>query len=99
MDGSGVDSWRDAAGRAVGTRSVLGIETKTAYAPFVTQHWDGAQSDESSPYEHTPIVESRDGLGRLVARSETVGGRLLSSSMTYDAAGRLLSRSDPAMHL
>jgi hypothetical protein len=52
-DGAGEDVWRDAAGRALRTRTQLGIETKHSYEPLSTARWDGAQSDVASPYEHT----------------------------------------------
>ncbi|HEX9296196.1 MAG TPA: RHS repeat-associated core domain-containing protein, partial [Polyangiaceae bacterium] len=102
-DGPGVDSWRDAMGRTTRTRTQLGIETQTLFEPFVTKHWDGAQNDARSPYEHTPSIETHDGLGRLVARTETLGtgmagGRPITTTFTYDATGRLLSRTDPEMH-
>jgi YD repeat-containing protein len=40
-------------------------------------------------------VERRDGRGRLVARVQTLAGAELSALSTYDAAGNLLSRTDP----
>jgi RHS repeat-associated protein len=40
-------------------------------------------------------VERRDGLGRLVARVQTLAGAELSALFTYDPAGNLLSRTDP----
>ncbi|HEX8790106.1 MAG TPA: RHS repeat-associated core domain-containing protein, partial [Polyangiaceae bacterium] len=95
QDGAGDDSWRDALGRTVRTRSQLGIETRAAFLPFVTQHWDGAQSDASSPYEHTPVNDSHDGLGRVVAHSFVLHGQTLSASFAYDAADDLLSKTDP----
>lgn len=94
-DGLGDDSWRDASGRVARTRSVLGIETKHAYQPFVTRHWEGAQADENSPFEHTPTSEIIDGLGRTVARTNVLTGVTLSVTTTYDAAGALLSSTDP----
>lgn len=97
-DGPGVESWRDATGRVVATRSEMGLENRTAYAPWSVRTWDGAQSDPSSPYEHTPTVIDRDGLGRVVRRSETLAGRLLSVEAAYDAAGRLVERVDPERH-
>ncbi|HEX4476885.1 MAG TPA: toxin TcdB middle/N-terminal domain-containing protein [Polyangiaceae bacterium] len=97
LDGTpaGNDTFRDALGREVGTRSPSGIATRTEYAPFVTQHWDGGQNDATTSYEHTPTVELHDGLGRVVGHQRTLGGKVLASAYTYDPNGALLTRSDP----
>lgn len=92
--GPGDDVWHDAGGRVVRTRTLGGIETRTVYAPLVTQHWDGAQADASSPYEHTAHTDSYDGLGRLVATVDLLKGAPLQATFAYDAAGDLLSRKD-----
>jgi RHS repeat-associated protein len=94
-DGAGEDVWRDAAGRALRTRTQLGIETKHSYEPLSTARWDGAQSDVASPYEHTPVVEGSDGLGRLVTRSQTLEGKPVTTTIALNAAGEMLSRTDP----
>lgn len=91
----GSDAFHDAVGREVRTRSRSGIETRTAYAPFATLHWDGGQTDSASAYEHTPTVERKDGLGRVVSHTKTLNGRELSSAYGYDASGALVSRTDP----
>ncbi len=93
-DAPGVASWRDALARTIGTRTQMGIETRTSMAPFVVSVWDGAQNDPTSPYEHTPTVSQRDGLGRLVSTTYTLNGQPYSSAYTYDPAGALLSRID-----
>jgi RHS repeat-associated protein len=95
QDAAGDDAWHDALGRTVRARSQLGIETRTAFLPFVVQHWDGAQSDPSSPYEHTPMTDAYDGQGRVVAHGYVLRGTSLSASFTYDAAGDLLTKTDP----
>lgn len=94
-EGAGVDSWHDALGRTIRTKSQLGIETRAAFAPFTSLTWDGAQASSSSPYEHTPKTEMRDGLGRIVAHVQVLGGAQLSARFSYDAAGDLLSHVDP----
>jgi RHS repeat-associated protein len=94
-DGKGGTSWRDAMGRDVRTRSELGIETQTTYLPLATQSWDGAQLDKSTDYEHTPTLEERDGLGRLVRATRTLDGEPLSAEYHYNAAGQLLEKLDP----
>jgi len=94
-DGPGSDTWHDAVGRTVRTRSQLGLETRMAFLPLIEQSWDGAQSDSTSPYEHTPTTKAHDGLGRLVARTEVLKGTTVSQGYSYDAAGRLLARTDP----
>lgn len=100
LDGSssGRDTFRDALAREIRTRSPAGIETRTEYAPLETRRWDGAQADASSPYEHTPTVERKDGLGRVVANVRTLGGRELAATYAYDARGSLLARLDPEGH-
>jgi RHS repeat-associated protein len=92
---AGTDVFHDALGREVRTRSLTGIETRTEYAPLVTRHYDGGQTDASSPYEHTPTLERKDGLGRIVEHVKTLNGATLSARYTYDAEGRLLTRTDP----
>ena len=94
----GSDTWYDAMGRTVRTRSELGIESRTRYLPFETHHWDGGQSDPASPYEHTPAAERIDGQGRTVEHVRTLNGEPLAARYTFDAAGRLLSRTDPESH-
>lgn len=94
-DATGSSSWRDAAGRDVRTRSELGIETQTVYLPLATQSWDGAQLDETSDYEHTPIVEEFDGMSRPIRASRTLNGAVLSAEYRYNAAGELIERIDP----
>ncbi len=94
VDAPGVNAWHDALGRSVRTRTMLGIESRTVYEPLVKKHWDGAQTDERSPYEHTPDVEMLDGLGRAVARAQTLKGAELRAVFSYDAAGALVSKTD-----
>jgi RHS repeat-associated protein len=97
-DGPGDEAWRDASGRTIRTRSQLGIESRHSFEPFVTKSWDGAQTDPASAYEHTPVVEVVDGRGRLVAKSQTLGGVAVTTSITSNAAGEMLSRVDPEGH-
>ncbi|HEV3191625.1 MAG TPA: RHS repeat-associated core domain-containing protein, partial [Polyangiaceae bacterium] len=93
-DAPGVDSWHDALARTIRTRTQLGIETRTALAPFEKRIWDGAQNDPTSPYEHTPTVSEQDGLGRLVRTTYTLGGRPYAATYVYDATGALVSKTD-----
>ncbi|HEU4404594.1 MAG TPA: toxin TcdB middle/N-terminal domain-containing protein [Polyangiaceae bacterium] len=97
-DAPGSTLTHDALGRTLTTRSPLGIEARTAFAPFQTSRWDGAQADPQSPYEHTPTVHAVDGLGRLVGASQTLRGKVLALRATYDAAGRLVEKVDPEGH-
>jgi RHS repeat-associated protein len=94
-DVPGWDSWRDPVGRVVRTRSQMGIETRAAFAPFVSKSWDGAQADAASPYEHTPTVKIADGLGRVISVASTLGGKPYAQTFVYDAAGALLQKTDP----
>jgi RHS repeat-associated protein len=91
----GTDTWRDGTGREIRTRSVSGIVSRTEHWPLETRHWDGGQSDEASPYEHTPTITVTDGLGRVTEHAQTIEGKILSARYTYDPAGALLSRTDP----
>jgi RHS repeat-associated protein len=91
----GTDQKRDATGRVTERRLPSGISSRTTYTPFGKQTWDGAANDPSSPYEHTPAVETTDGLGRLVSIAHTLEGKVLSEAYEYDAADNLLSKTDP----
>jgi len=95
QDAPGDDTWRDALGRTLRTRSQLGVETRSAFLPFLVQRWDGAQSDPSSPYEHTPVTDSNDGRGRVIAHTYVLRGSTLNATFTYDAADDLLTKTDP----
>lgn len=96
--GPGVSSFRDALGRVTRTVTNSGIESRTAYGPLVEKKWDGAQSSAASPYEHTPTVFEKDGLGRLIRHTQTLGGAPLSAVFAYDAAGSLVRKTDPEGH-
>lgn len=98
-ESAGTDEWRDATGRTTKRRTPSGITTKTLYVPLGTKLWDGAASDPSSPYEHTPAVELTDGLGRLASSSHTFEGKLLTESYRYDASGNMLEKTDPEGHV
>ncbi|HMR05112.1 MAG TPA: RHS repeat-associated core domain-containing protein [Polyangiaceae bacterium] len=95
---AGDDSWRDAAGRGVRTRSHAGRVTKQSHSPLVTRSWDAAQADPASSYEHTPIVETRDGLDRVIRRELTLGGNAVAQQYTWSAAGELTKRIDAEGH-
>jgi len=94
-DGPGVEFWRDAIARPTETVSRLGTVVRNRYSPFSVGHWDGAQADLSSPYEHTPVVTASDGLGRTVLVRRTLQGAPVDSTFEYDAAGSLVARVDP----
>jgi RHS repeat-associated protein len=91
----GTDTFHDATSRVVRTRSPSGIESRTEYFALGVRHWDGGQNDPASSYEHTPVVARVDGLNRTVAHVRTLDGATLSATYAYDAAGNLLSRTDP----
>jgi RHS repeat-associated protein len=95
VDGVGTDTWRDAQGRNVRARTQMGIEARSAFEPFVTKRWDGGQTANGAPYEHTPTIDSTDGLGRVVATTHTLDGKPLTARSSYDAAGSLLTKIDP----
>ncbi len=94
-DALGVSLFRDALGREIRSLSEGNIETQTEFLPLTVRRWDGGQTDAKSPYEHVPSEEALDGRGRLVSSTRVLDGKELSASFSYDAAGRLLSRTDP----
>ncbi len=98
-DGPGQDTFRDALARPVRIRSQLGHEARIEHHPFETHTWDAAQNDPSTPYEHTPLVEVTDGLGRLVQTKRFLGGATLATTHTYDGAGGLLSSTNAEGHI
>jgi len=95
----GTDQRRDATGRVVERHLPSGISSRIAYVPFGTQTWDGAANDLASPYEHTPAVETKDGLGRVASISHTLQGKVLTEVYEYDAADNLVSKTDPEGHV
>jgi RHS repeat-associated protein len=98
-DAPGLESWHDALGRSVRTRTELGVETRVEHRPFETHSYDGGQIDTEDGYEGTPRITRLDGLGRTVSASVTIGGKTATAAFSYDAAGRLLTRIDPEGHL
>lgn len=98
-DAAGTTSSRDALGRETETVSQSGITTRTGYLPLLTRHWDGGQSDRASPYEHTPEEQVLDGRGRVVTATRTLNGTRVSAAFTYNAGGRLLTRTDPEQNV
>jgi RHS repeat-associated protein len=94
-DALGTSSWRDASARMTRTLTQSGIESKTEYQPLTTLSWDGGQTDSKSPYEHLPTEHDSDGLGRTVSATQYLRSKPLTSAFTFDAAGHLLTRTDP----
>ncbi len=94
-DAPGTQVFSDALGRNLRSRSEGGIETRSEYFPLEKRTWDGGQLDPQAGFEMSPSVEKQDGLGRTIASVRTLDGKLLSASYRYDAAGRLLARTDP----
>ncbi len=93
--GRGSDTWFDASGRPVRTKSAMGVETRKEYGPYEERSWDGGQSDSDSEYEGTPSVVRKDGRGRVVAHERTLNGEVLSAVYELDAADRMVARTDP----
>jgi RHS repeat-associated protein len=98
-DAPGVESWRDALGRSVRTRTESGVETRIEHRPLETHSYDGGQTKPDDAYERTPRITRLDGLGRTVSATVTLGGKTATAAFSYDAAGRLLTRLDPEGHL
>ncbi len=94
-DAPGTQMFSDALGRTLRSRSESGIETRSEYYPFEKRTWDGGQLDPQAGFEMSPSLEKQDGLGRTIASVRTLEGKLLTASYRYDAAGRLLARTDP----
>jgi len=96
--GDGREVWRDALGREVRSTSAEGVQTRTSYEPLRVLYWDGGQADQASPFEHTPTVTVLDGRERVIRHERELAGERVFSSYQHDAAGRLLSRTDPEGH-
>ncbi|MDX2053374.1 MAG: toxin TcdB middle/N-terminal domain-containing protein [Polyangiaceae bacterium] len=94
-DGRGSTTYADALGRVVRAVSPSGIETRAEYAPLQKKTWDGGQLDASAGYELTPTIAELDGQGREVQSLRTLKGQVLAAKARFDAAGRLVSRTDP----
>ncbi len=94
-DAPGHDSFRDAIGRTIRTRSQLGLESRSAFEPLLSKGWDANQANAKSPYEHTPDVTEFDGLGRVVRSTRFLAGKPIIAAYAYSAASDLLSRVDP----
>jgi RHS repeat-associated protein len=74
-----------ATGRVASTTlgSVTDARTHNSFGEFMTG---------SASFNGTPLYDfelSRDGLGRIVGRTETIGGATVALTYLYDAAGRL----------
>ncbi|GEM_PF-803436 len=94
-DGLGSTTYADALGRVVRAVSPSGIEARSEFAPLQTKTWDGGQLDANAGYELTPTVSEMDGQGREVQSLRTLKGEVLAAKARFDAAGKLLSRTDP----
>ena len=88
-------SWFDATGRTVHTFSPEGVESRTEYGVWEERHWDGGQTDEASPYEHTPTVTRSNAQGKVIEHRRTLDGEVLSASYVRDPLGQLVVRRDP----
>jgi RHS repeat-associated protein len=94
-DAAGNSTFRDSLERVIRTESELGLLTRTEFLPFERRHWDGAQTTPEFGYEQTPVVETTDGLGRLIRVMRTLDGEPVEKAFEYNAAGNILSRRDP----
>ncbi|HEY6725470.1 MAG TPA: toxin TcdB middle/N-terminal domain-containing protein [Polyangiaceae bacterium] len=94
-DREGDESARDATGRTVRTRRVMGRQERTEYLPLVTRSWDAAQNAPDSPYSHVPAETMTDGLGRTVATTRLDKEDAITTRARYNAAGDILELTDP----
>ena len=88
----------DALGRVVWTRDPDGFETRTSYAPLVHDRHDHEDLHPEPPYTGAPVRTERDGLGHVVAITNTLAGRRITDRYEVDAAGRVTAHVDPAGH-
>ncbi|HMR10111.1 MAG TPA: hypothetical protein PKA88_30250, partial [Polyangiaceae bacterium] len=95
MDGPGDSSWRDAVGRSIRTLTNAGLQSRTEYHPLQKHYWDPGRANPASPYDKTPSVEAVDGLGRITSATRHLSQVAHSADFAWNAAGDLLSRTDP----
>ncbi|MBL8975932.1 MAG: RHS repeat protein, partial [Myxococcales bacterium] len=99
------DTWprtrteRDALGRTTFTRDPDNREQQTTYDPLSTEARDHEDLHPVPPYTDAPERSITDGLGRLIRFEQTLAGRTILHRYTHDAAGRLITHTDPAGHI
>ncbi len=76
-----------------------GAVRRSEFGPLTRSFLDEDDTDAASPSANTPLIERRDGLGRVVQVERTVsGGRTAKTRIEFDAEGRLLAVKDPGGH-
>ncbi len=75
-----------------------GAIRKWEHGPLVTKIFDEEDTDTTSPFANTPIVEEGDGLGRVISieRTNVAGQPSGVTTIEYDREGRLATVKDPA---
>lgn len=91
----------DPLGRLTRTTDVDGSIESTEYGPLVRRKFDEDANDPNSPSANAPIVETFDGLNRVVSVTRTGAGQLASATTTaqYDETGEMNVVRDPAGNL
>lgn len=74
--------------------------TRTEYGPLTTTYFDAEDNDDGGSFANTPLVQTVDGLGRLVSltRQLSPGDTAGTVTVRYDALGNLASVEDPGGH-
>ena len=102
----GVDEWTvcavrksyDGFGRPVRTEYADGSENVVVYrGALVTEDWDAEDLNQGGAHHGTPVVEMRDGHGRVVRREEDLGGgEVVAWEYGYNALGKVVERVEDA---
>ena len=82
----------DATERVYGTRSTMRVQ----YGPLTKTRFDAEDTEAGSAYANTPLVETSDGLGRVVSMVRDLGAGVTErTTLDYDSLGRLVRVTAP----
>ncbi|MDC0716131.1 SpvB/TcaC N-terminal domain-containing protein [Nannocystis bainbridge] len=88
----------DALGRVTHTRDADGRDTATAYGPLRSELREHEDLHPEPPYADTPERRLQDGLGRTTLLESHRVDRIIRDRYGFDAAGGVVSHTDPAGH-
>jgi len=100
-----ITSVSDAQGRLVRNIHEDGTFAEVRHEPLLTRHFDANDTDAGSPHFNSPVVNIRDGLGRMIRREKhvllnddgTVSGsvQVWPTVLEYDLNDQLIRSVDP----